>query len=319
MTPQVSIVVATYQRRRLVRRLVEAALAQEGVDHEVVVVDNGSTDGTADELARLVAADTTGRLRVERIEVNHGPGRARNLGWRSARAPLVAFTDDDCVPTAGWAAALVAAAEDADVVQGRTLPLPDAPARSYWARSQSIEGWTDRYETCNLLVRTADVAAVGGFDERFAVAMGEDTDLGLRLVDHGVRTTYAPAALVHHEVWDRSWMDHLRERSRWAAIVELVALQPRVRETLRHRWYWRRSHLAVLAAVPVTAGCVAAGWWEVVPTAVGGYAVAYAIRTSHRDRGLPERIVRGVQDLVSTAWETACFTSASVRHRTLLL
>src|SRR5438128_1544197 len=122
--PTISVVVPTHNRRALLERLVRALEHQEGAPpYEVVIVDDGFADGTADALARL-AADAAVPLRTVLRDLNGGPAAARNAGWEVATAPLVAFTDDDCVPDRKWLARLATRFEDADVVQGRTVPDP---------------------------------------------------------------------------------------------------------------------------------------------------------------------------------------------------
>src|SRR3954470_2668218 len=116
-TPAVSVVVSTFNRAHLVPRLVAALAAQDFArPYEVVIVDNGSSDGTREILERL-AATTPIDMKVLDIERNNGPAPARNLGWRAASAPLVAFTDDDCVPQAGWLTALAGALDRVDLAQ----------------------------------------------------------------------------------------------------------------------------------------------------------------------------------------------------------
>src|SRR5262249_4621066 len=89
---RVSVVIPTYERRRWVCRAVESVLAQTRPADEILVVDDGSSDGTADELARRFGA----RVRVL-VQPNGGVAAARNAGVRAARHPLVAFLDsDDC-------------------------------------------------------------------------------------------------------------------------------------------------------------------------------------------------------------------------------
>ena len=101
--PEISVVVSTRDREQRLRALLGALSRQtlEPDRFEVIVVDNGSEDGTARALDAL-AGDCRYPLTVVRRSRGDGPAPARNEGWRSARAPLVAFTDDDCEPAPGW-------------------------------------------------------------------------------------------------------------------------------------------------------------------------------------------------------------------------
>src|SRR5437773_12263875 len=100
--PVMSVVVATRRRPRQLTRLMAALDAQEGVDpFEVVVVDDASDDETP-AVVRDLAVTALHPVKILRTETSQGPGPARNLGWRAADAPLVAFTDDDCIPHTGW-------------------------------------------------------------------------------------------------------------------------------------------------------------------------------------------------------------------------
>src|SRR3546814_267097 len=120
----ITVVAPTYQRADRLERLLRALEAQ---DHprdrfEVVVVDDASTDATPQV---LTAAQERAQIQltVLRQATNGGPAPGRNAGWRAARAPVVAFIDDDCTPEPGWVAALARAFARNDrlgVAQGRT-------------------------------------------------------------------------------------------------------------------------------------------------------------------------------------------------------
>lgn len=107
---EISVVVPTYNRCRIVTRTVEALFAQSasGAEYEVIVVDDGSTDGTADALRQLRPAC---RFRVIAQE-NRGPSAARNAGYRASEANLVLFLDDDMLADPGLVAAHLAAHEE---------------------------------------------------------------------------------------------------------------------------------------------------------------------------------------------------------------
>ncbi len=127
--PLVSVVVPTYRRPQRCARLLRALSKQTlpPTDFEVLAVDDCSGDETPDVLHAL-AREVPYRLVPLTSPKNGSPGRARNVGWRSSRAGIIAFTDDDCVPEPDWlAAGLRALSTDSDlgVVQGRTKPPED--------------------------------------------------------------------------------------------------------------------------------------------------------------------------------------------------
>src|SRR3712207_1354018 len=102
-TPRVSVVVATHQRAERLRSLLAGLRAQTlpREDFEVVLVDDASSDHTQTVIAEELAEGSLS-LRTLRHERNEGQARARQDGWQHASAPLIAFTDDDCVPAPTW-------------------------------------------------------------------------------------------------------------------------------------------------------------------------------------------------------------------------
>ncbi len=199
------MVVPTRDRPDALARCLRALEAQVRAPELVVVVDDGSQ--AADDVAAVVA--TASRARLVRAE-GDGPAAARNRGAAAAEGcDLIAFTDDDCVPSAGWLAALVSVADaGAEAVAGPTHCAPGASAADRAAQtitnhlldeSRGAGGTTvDFAPTCNLAVRAAVHAAVS-FDEDFPLAAGEDRDWCARLVASGRTIGYAPGALVEHQ------------------------------------------------------------------------------------------------------------------------
>src|SRR4051812_2639852 len=103
MAPKVAVAIASRDRRELLAQLLASLRAQTlpSSEFEVIVVDDGSSDGTA-ELLEREREEGELDLTAIRHESSAGPAAARNAAWRAARAPLVAFTDDDCVATPAW-------------------------------------------------------------------------------------------------------------------------------------------------------------------------------------------------------------------------
>lgn len=317
--PRVAVVVSAYDRSALLPALVEALKAQTLTDFEALLVDNGSRDDTHAELLRLTADDP--RFTVLQVTPNRGPARARNLAWRTATAPLVAFTDDDCAPRPDWLEHLVAAAADAEIVQGRTVPAPDPPGHrpGWFDRSQRIERWSGRYETCNLLLHRHVLEAHDGFNEQFRIAMGEDTDLGLRAVADGARTAFAHDAVVEHHVWPSGFRQYLEQRRRYAEVVELMRVNPAARGLLRGGYVLRGVHLLVWALLPLTAASALLGVPWVPLVVIAGWAALNAHRTRWRPFSLPRRLGCSLLHLVAYAYETVWFAIASVRYRALVI
>jgi len=256
--PAVSVVISTYQRSHLLPRLV-AALEAQTLPHdrfEVVIADDGSTDDTTDVLRQLEAA-TPLRLRTLRMDVNRGPSIGRNAAWRTASGPVVAFTDDDAIPTPGWLAAGLAALGDADVAVGQTTFPPEDESLAGRPFTRVLEVHDARFfQTCNVFYRRSYLEAVGGFDESLESPSAEDTELALRVCERGGRATFAGDALVHHPVRPPSYWLTVRETLRWTGIPAVVARYPITRRTLLHwRLFWKPSHpLALLALAGILIG-----------------------------------------------------------------
>ncbi|WP_238160284.1 glycosyltransferase family 2 protein [Pigmentiphaga sp. H8] len=199
----VSVVVPTYRRPRMLRRCLRA-LTWQDVDprrFELLVVDDGpdrETRRVVETLAREHAARGLS-VRYLDAEGTQGPSGARNRGWEEARAPIVAFTDDDTIPTPSWLRrGLDAMTDGVDAVVGRIrVPLPDRP-RDHERDTGGLEH--AEFATANCLVRKRALVAVGGFDERFTLAWREDSDLQFTLLAHGRRIARAEDAIVLHPV-----------------------------------------------------------------------------------------------------------------------
>jgi glycosyltransferase involved in cell wall biosynthesis len=185
--PEVSVVVPTRNRRALLERALTSALGQRGVRQELVVVDDASDDGTAAYLAALAG----GTVSVVRNSEPTGVSRARNAGLAVARAPWVAFLDDDDLwapdrlraqldelelrPDAGWAcAASVVVDSDLRIIGAQHPPAPESlPGRIL--RYNAVPGGAS-----GVLARTGLVRELGGFDPRLRILA--DWDLWIRLV-----------------------------------------------------------------------------------------------------------------------------------------
>lgn len=320
--PVVSVVVATYGRGQRLGRLV-AALEAQDLDEpfEVVVVDDGSRDGTWDVLADLADRSTLA-LRPLRHARNAGAAAARNTGWRAAAGELVVFTDDDCAPLPGWLRAMVAALQEAEVAQGCTIPDPaqahlDGPfSRTLRETSEGL------YPTANVGYKRAALEQVGGFDEGYTAC--EDTDLALRVLDAGGCSAWVPEALVHHDVHASDLAAYLREKQRWDGVPRIIARHPQLRGEMHSRWFWRASHPPALLAglgAAVTSGSVRRRRPMGLLVGVGLVYpyLRFRLRTAPVGGGPRRRVAAIPLVLIADLYEVAVLARASVRHRTLVL
>jgi glycosyltransferase involved in cell wall biosynthesis/peptidoglycan/xylan/chitin deacetylase (PgdA/CDA1 family) len=207
---EISVIIPTYNRRALLARTLQTIFNQDfpGDEYEVIVVVDGSSDGTAEMLSELQPRCT---LRVI-SQANRGQAAARNVGIDAARARLVLFLDDDLLVPPHLLRAHVAAHTDADpsVVFGSVLVAEDSrpglgteftqrfAERFYGALEKGTEPYWPEYTHVlpNTSVPTAVLRQAGGFDERFYRAH-EDTELGIRLWKQGVRFRFLDRAAVY--------------------------------------------------------------------------------------------------------------------------
>jgi GT2 family glycosyltransferase len=311
--PRVSVVIPSGRPLRLPHAL--EALAGQTLppdEFEVLVVRDGDASSGADAPEGLAVRSLAGAQRAN-IAV------LRNLGWREARAPIVAFTDDDCRPAPDWLERLLTGADEGDelILQGRTEPDPDERHLLHGlARSQTIVGPSDWYQTCNIAYPRSLLERLGGFDEAFG-QLGEDTDLGLRAREAGARILYLDDALVWHGVIPRTFAAAIRETRRRDTIPLIVLRHPGQRRALYGRVFWKRSHaLFLLAAAGV-------GMARRFPPSVLA-ALPYVIaNTDTASLTGPRRALRllgvlGTQALLD-AVEVAVTVQSAARHRTLVV
>ena len=197
--PRVSVVVCTYNGSRNIRGCLEGLSRLNYSNFEVIVVDDGSTDGTPDIVSEC-------DVRLIRTE-NRGLSSARNTGMRAATGDIVAYIDDDAYPDAHWLmylAATFGSTKHAGVGGPNIAPPDDGPIADCVANAPGgpmhvllSDREAEHIPGCNMAFRTECLEAIGGFDPQFRVA-GDDVDVCWRLRECGWTLGFHPAAVVWH-------------------------------------------------------------------------------------------------------------------------
>ena len=218
MTLQVSVVVPTCKRPDLLERCLSALLAQDFPPpaYEVIIVDDAACPETRQQVeccahSARKSGHTVRYIAMSSACCTHGPAAARNKGWQAAKAAIIAFTDDDCVPTPDWLKTAIGAFKD-DVVgiSGRIIvPLTHRPT-DYEYNAAHLE--QSEFVTANCFYRRATLAQVGGFDERFTAPWREDSDLFFSLLERGASCIHVPQAVVIHPIRPASWGVSIRQQ-----------------------------------------------------------------------------------------------------------
>jgi GT2 family glycosyltransferase len=264
---RVSVVVPTCGRAELLERCL-AALERQSLPraaYEIIVADDS-------------------RLRS-------GPAAARNRGWRRARAPIVAFTDDDTVADPQWLEhGLQAMTDGVHAATGRTvMPIPERPT-DYERDAQGLE--RAEFVTANCFVRKCVLERLDGFDEGFRLAWREDSDLHFRLLRLGARLTHAPRAVVVHPVRPAGWGVSLKQQ-RKVMYDALLFRKHRAlyRERIRSGARWDYYLIVGL----LFAGALGSGWALLL------WVVLTVRLAAHRLRGASKRPSHVLEMLVTSA------------------
>ena len=202
-----SVIIPTYNSRDLLVATLQSLLAQDyAADrYEIIIVDDGSTDGSDEAVQGL---DGPVRLTYERRR-NMGRGAARNAGARLARGPVLLFLDADVRPAPGFLSghARQHQAHRRAGVQGRTLQAPETLRTTFMRATNLLPDLTirrkDALSPLHVITRNFSITAeafweVGGFDEAFVGYGWEDIELAMRLKAAGVPLRYEPEALGYH-------------------------------------------------------------------------------------------------------------------------
>ena len=265
----VSVIIPAYNASATIGQELESLSKQNCFQpFEVIVVDDGSIDNTA-EIVRSFAS-----VKYVRQD-NAGPASARNHGARVAQGEFLAFTDSDCIPHEDWISKLMA---------GFSHPQVGVVAGSYgianpeswlarcvhieilWRHTKLMPDFSNSFGSYNFCVKKNVFEAVGGFNSSYRFASGEDNDISYKIRGLGWRIYFQRKALVDHH-HTASVSQYLKEQFRhgfWR--VKMYKDHPRMMRGDGYT-YWKD-----ILEMPMVVVCLGA----ITLTAIGGLGWAYA-------------------------------------------
>ncbi len=199
---ELTVVIPAYNAENTIGRTISAMLVGGMAADSIIVVDDGSSDRTAEVVKQYPAVKYI-------YQKNAGPAAARNTGWKASSSDVVIFTDSDCVPCPGWADALLAGFDSPDggeigavtgsydIANGDRI-LPRLIHEEIKERHESYGRLIRFFGSYNVAIKREVLEKTGGFDESYRRASGEDNDLSYRIQKQGYKIAFAPGALVGH-------------------------------------------------------------------------------------------------------------------------
>ncbi len=324
----ISAIVPAYNCEATIGACIESLLAQSRPPDEIVVVDDGSQDGTADVVSRYP-------VRLVRLARNSGPGVARNEGARIASGGILAFTDSDCVAPPDWLARIESEFEDEGIVAvtgGYAGTSADGflPLLQHLVLQQRQAALPDEIAstiTSNFACRRSAFEAVGGFplyyrkhDPQRPVWGNEDEELGFLFVRAGGRIRWMRGVGVFHRFRPGLWA-YLRQQKFYAERIVMSHFRfPEMRKTRTN--YSRQGGAASALSATGAAGGAASSvvclpdfyqlhidctaiWIFAAVTLLLWLAMPFPVSAAFRHHGQGWSFVlraHGVALLVSFAW-----------------
>lgn len=260
-SPSVSVVIPVKDRARDLQRCLESlsSLQYPREKLEVIVVDDGSRDGSLD------VAKTQGTVVLSSGGEGLGPAMARNVGAKVARGEILAFIDSDCVAKKDWLSQLLPVFGDAEIaaVGGMVAGLCTTSSLDRYEEVMSSLnlGFRERFAregsdtfylpSCNLLVKKSAFFEADCFNS--AMHVGEDVDLSYRLRDRGWRIAYVPAGEICH-AHRNGYLAFMRRRFDYGTSEEMLQRRHPLRKKRIPVPRLLALALVCLLSIPVTGG-----------------------------------------------------------------
>ncbi|TIS45964.1 MAG: glycosyltransferase [Mesorhizobium sp.] len=314
--PQVSFIVCTRDRVAVLEACIgsirAACRAHPGFAAELVVVDNGSRDGTAEYLSRVAATSDIALTAIS--EPRPGLAAARNAGLARARGRVLVFVDDDCRLDRSYLADLQRhyASGEKWLIRGGRVEIGDARDLPFTIkRCDKRERLTRAVHPggfvlgCNMTMHRDVAARIGPFDERFgaggALRSAEDTDYLVRAMLAGMAVEYVPDMTIfhHHGRRDRKAVDRLHRDYHFGNGALCLKHFRRAPFLLRHFYWAARAAMRELAGGPRFDSDLRLSHWPIVLMNLAGAAKFALVALA----GRPDRQAQPAQETTEASAE----------------
>ena len=283
---KISVVIPTFRRAELLQKCLHRLQCQtfNQSEFEVIVVSDGE-----DLKTQKIIENQFPWVLYARLEQKKGPAAARNLGWKLASSPLIAFTDDDCLPDKRWLELIWNNyhGEQRIAFSGKVnVPVSNRPSdfELYTAHLATAE-----FITANCACTKETLICTGGFDERFEAAWREDSDLHFKLVRNNIPVLKIDA-LVTHPVRKARPGISLKEQEKGRYNALLFKKYPDLyRQKIGYGapWYYYIiifSFVAFIAAI-ITGSVMVSFWFFALWMLLTSYFIAKRLKSTSKSLG----------------------------------
>lgn len=287
---RVSVIVTTYNAERWIARVLGSLQAQmpPAGSLEIIVVDDGSHDQTADIVRALAAFDSRIRLISQ---ANQGTAGAVTTGLGAATGDILCLLSHDCYAAPDWLASVVSAFRDdpaAGIVQGMILPA--GPVDRPFVHCTVVRQPSRSFEGAAIAYRKAAADRAGRYFDPALSRYGDDADFAYRILEAGYRAVWLDRPTAYHEIVPSSFGSGPRSAAGIGTFARLVKRHPAMRRRLRGGFLWgskyRYLKMAGLHTALAALACRRPGV-SAACLALTGLVAAAEARRSTADRPLP--------------------------------
>lgn len=222
--PKVSVIIPTLNRKDELKECLNSLINQNFSDFEIIVVDDGSKDGTGQMVKEFKSKS---RIPIRYFyQEKMGPAKARNRGIAAAKGKIIAFTDDDCRPQMDWIKSIVNSMRGVEGVEGRTAPPNSSRLTPF---SHTIVNETGgEFPTCNIAYTREVLREIGGFCDKFGTPFREDSDLAFSVIKKGYKIKFEKRVYVEHPVYTKDLKGFLSEKRKFEMDPLLYKRHPKL-------------------------------------------------------------------------------------------